>query len=193
MYRVILADPPWPYGFPNTRKVKNGKDGDDYQTMKIQDIANLPIQELAADDSVCIMWAIFPQLKGALQVMESWVFDFVTGYPWIKTYDPPAIDMFGKLIYTPVWGMGMWVRGCSELILIGKRGNAKPPDTQWLGLIAERQAHSRKPESIYEYCESMPAPYLELFARRRREGWSVFGNQVEGSIRLPTQREPDEN
>ena len=191
MYRVILADPPWPYPFPNTRKVSSGLAGDDYPTMKIPEICALPISPLADDNSVLIMWAIWNQLEGALEVMKAWGFEYITGYPWIKAYDPPAIDMFGELHYKPVLGMGMWVRGCSEAILIGKRGNALPPQTQWLGLLAERLEHSRKPESIYDYAESLPGPYLELFARRPRSGWSVFGNEVEGSIRLLTPRAPD--
>jgi N6-adenosine-specific RNA methylase IME4 len=60
--------------------------------------------------------------------MRAWGFEPVTGMPWIKTYDPPTIDLFGELRYRPTWGMGAWVRGCSEPILIGKRGNAKPPE-----------------------------------------------------------------
>ena len=191
MYRVILADPPWEYSFPNTRRVSAGEAGDDYKRMKTADICALPVKHMAADDSVLILWAIWNQLEPALQVMNAWGFTMVTGFPWIKAYHPPAVDMFGELQYKPVWGMGMWVRGCSEPILIGKRGNAMPPETQWLGLLAERLEHSRKPESIYHYAESLPAPRLEMFARRQRAGWDVFGNQVEGSIRLPTQHALD--
>ena len=61
----------------------------------------------------------------------------------------------------------------------------------WVGILSENFFHSRKPDNIYEFAESLPAPRLEMFARRRREGWDVFGNEVEGSIRLPTKRAAD--
>jgi hypothetical protein len=83
------------------------------------------------------------------------------------------------------------VRGCSEDILVWKRGNIKPPDLGWVGIISKQFHHSRKPDNLYEYAESLPAPRLEMFARRRREGWDAFGNECEGSIRLPTLPAPD--
>lgn len=182
LYKVILADPPWPYSFSGTR---SSETKDDYKTMSIQEIADLPVKELADENSVLILWAIWNQLEGALHVMRSWGFEPVTGFPWIKSYDPPSIDLFGELRFRPTWGMGAWVRGCSEPILIGKRGNAQPPVKSWLGLVAERMQHSRKPLHLHAYAESMEGPYLELFARKKQPGWDVFGNQVDGSIRLP--------
>jgi N6-adenosine-specific RNA methylase IME4 len=151
----------------------------------------MPIKQLAADDSILLLWTTWVQLQNAFKVVSSWGFEYVTGFPWVKLNDNPVVDMFGNFIAKPVYGTGQWVRGCSEPILIGKRGNIPMPRTHWLGLLSKRLQHSRKPDDIYQYAETFPAPYLELFARRKRSGWDVFGNQVEGSIRLPTPREPD--
>jgi N6-adenosine-specific RNA methylase IME4 len=77
------------------------------------------------------------------------------------------------------------VRGCSEFVLIGRRGNVSPPAGDVVGLLSENFGHSRKPDSLHEYAELLPGPYLEMFARRPRAGWDVWGNQVAGSITLP--------
>ena len=66
--------------------------------------------------------------------------------------------------------------GCSEAVLIGVRA----PEGDWVGLLSKRLKHSKKPEDVYVYCESIPGPYLELFAREKRSGWDVCGNEVEG-------------
>lgn len=181
MYRVILADPPWG---------GDGEFGDKisrhYPLMKLQDICDMPISQIAADDSVLVMWVTWTHLESAMKVIKAWGFEYCAGFPWIKSTYEPTLDLFGELRFKPTWGLGVWVRGCSEPVLVAKRGNAKPPDTSWLGLIGQRMQHSRKPDNLYQYCESMAGPYLELFARRERAGWSAFGNQVKGSIRLPT-------
>lgn len=180
MYRVIYADPPW------------GGDGEfgpkiskHYPLMKLDDICNLPVPAISYPDSVLVMWSTWTHLEAAMQVIKAWQFEYVAGFPWIKSTYQPTMDLFGELRFKPTWGLGVWVRGCSEPVLVAKRGNAKPPDVSWLGLIGQRMQHSRKPDNLYQYCESMEGPYLEMFARRPREGWSVFGNQVKGSIRLP--------
>lgn len=186
-YPLIMADPPW--DFDNGG---NGAARNHYPTMTDEEIAALPISRLAARDCVLIMWATWAKLiPTAGKVIEAWGFTYVTGFPWIKVLKPPFADVEGNLIAKPVYGTGGWVRGCSEPCLIAKRGNAKPEDRNWLGLLSERLEHSRKPEDIYDYAESIvplarppAAPsHLELFARRRRPHWDVFGH-IEGSISL---------
>ena len=68
--------------------------------------------------------------------------------------------------------------------MIGKRGSPPPPPNGFIGLLSPNLQHSRKPDSIYEYAEALPGPRLEMFARRPRTGWHVFGNEVTGSISL---------
>lgn len=178
-YGVILADPPWSY-----RNGGNGRARAHYSTMTIEDIRALPISDLAKPDAVLLMWCTWPQLKDGLSVIDAWGFDYISGFPWVKVYDPPFVDLLGDFIARPTWGTGSWVRGCSEPLLIAKRGKAKPPEANWMGLISQRMAHSRKPDSVHQYAESFPGPYLELFARRPMADWDVWGNQAPDSISL---------
>lgn len=99
------------------------------------------------------------------------------------------MDLFGDFCAKPTWGLGAWVRGCSEPIFIGKRGNAAPPpDQHFLGLLSKRLQHSRKPNDIYHYAMSFPGPYLELFARSKVDGWDSWGNEVECDVEIPVNK-----
>lgn len=179
-YRVIIADPPWSYQNSGARGVA----ADQYNTMTIDDICALPVGELADENSVLLLWATNPLLPEALRVCDAWGFKYVTKFPWVKLVGTPQINFFGDWEYKPNFGVGFWVRGCSEDVLICKRGQAKPPEYDFVGILSENFYHSRKPDNLYEYAESMPGPYLEMFARRQRPGWDVFGNQVANSITL---------
>ncbi len=177
-YGVIIADPPWAY-----RNGGNGAASNHYPTMSTADICDLriagaPVRDLAAPDAVLLLWCTWPLLPDGLHIVSAWGFEYKSGFPWLKLLDPPAIDLFGELVAVPAYGVGMWARGCSEFVMICKRGNARPPADNFLGLLSERFAHSRKPENLYAYAESMAGPYLEIFARRTRPGWDVFGNQL---------------
>lgn len=119
--------------------------------------------------------------------MQSWGFQYVTGFPWVKVTDISR-NLWGELEIKVSYGIGFWSRGCTEFVMIGKRGHVKPPDMGFIGLLSPNLFHSRKPDDIYEYAESLLPPYLELFARRSRPGWDVFGNEVENSIELTTQQ-----
>lgn len=186
-YHVILADPPWSYSNSGTR----GAALNEYKTMTIDDICALPVQTVAADDCILLLWATNPLIPEALKVCNAWGFKYVTSFPWVKLSSPPQINFFGEWNYKPNYGVGFWVRGCSEHVFICKRGKVSPPSNDFVGILSENFFHSRKPENIYEYAESMSGPYLEMFARRQRKGWDVFGNEVEGSIRLLTPRAVD--
>lgn len=165
-YGVIVADPPWQYNFS-----MDSRDSIEfhYPTLTLQDIEQMPVAELARDDAVLFLWGTWPKLQESNAVMSAWGFDYVTGFPWVKL----ASD------FTISYGMGYWVRGCSEYVLIGRRGNVSPPRLKgFLGLLSPNLSHSRKPGSVHEIAEALPGPYLELFGRRPREGWTVFGNDV---------------
>lgn len=167
-FGVITADPPWPYQQFSERK--QGAASAVYELMTIDELCAMPVKDLAADDCVLLLWGTWPKLPEALQVMKAWNFEYVTGFPWIK------LDGNG----VPVYGIGFWVRGCSEFVFIGRRGDVSPPRLEgFLGLMSPNLHHSRKPDSLHEYAETLPGPYLELFARRDREGWYCFGNQFE--------------
>jgi N6-adenosine-specific RNA methylase IME4 len=179
-YSVILADPPWSYNNSGTR----GAAANIYPTMTDTAIQALPIASLAAPDCVLLMWATWPKLAEAcLPTIAAWGFEYVTAFPWIKVIDVSR-DLWGELRIKTPYGVGFWARGTSEPLLIAKRGNPKPPPNGFIGLLSPNLSHSRKPESVYEYAEAMAGPYLELFARRTRPGWDVWGNQVRSDIEL---------
>lgn len=176
-YNIILADPPWEWK-PwkkvawNTRAVENH-----YSTMTTEDICRLQIP--AADDSVLFIWATYPKLKDALQVIEAWGFEYKTqAWTWIKS-NPTGFGFF--------MGLGYYTRANTEVCLLATRGNPRrPQDKGILSLIySPVMQHSRKPIDQFRKIEALyPAALypnrLELFARRRQPGWTVFGNQVPG-------------
>lgn len=166
-FGVIVADPPWEYDFS-----KDSRDAIDYhyKTLTIDELCLIPIPLCSAENSVLLLWGTWPKLPLALQTMTAWGFEYITGFPWIK------LDRNG----VPNYGMGYWVRGCSEFIFIGRKGDVSPPRLEgFLGLMSPNFHHSRKPDSLHEYAETLPGPYLELFARRDRPNWYCFGNQFE--------------
>ena len=180
-YGVVLADPPWSYRNAGVEGAAEAV----YKTTDTDALCDLPVREIMKDDAVLVMWATWPCLTDAFQLIEAWGCEYVTGLPWIKTYESPFVDLFGAhVLGTPCFGTGFWIRGCTEPILICRRGSPRIPDTSMLGLISERFAHSRKPENIHHYCEQMDGPYLELFARRARAGWDVWGNEAPNGVQL---------
>ena len=181
-YGVILADPPWQY---RVEKL-NGCADTVYPTMSLKELERLPVSELAKPDAVLLLWTTWPLLPNAMKLIDSWDFKYLTGMPWVKLEGTPQFDLFGELRIRPAWGVGFWFRGATEPIIIAKRGKVSPPDVDVVGLLCERMQHSRKPDNLHEYAEHLPGPYLELFARRTRPGWDVWGNEVESDIEVAT-------
>ena len=161
-YDVIIADPPWKYNFSETtsRDIEN-----QYPTMSLEDIKQLNIP--SADNAALFLWATAPKLQEAFEVMQAWGFEYRTCAVWDKE----------------VIGMGYWFRGQHELLLVGVKGQFSPPEqaNRFSSVIrARRQGHSQKPERVYELLETMfpNGKRLEVFARNKREGWEVWGNEV---------------
>lgn len=162
-FNLIYADPPWQYDYSPTeaRAIEN-----QYPTMPLADICELPVSEIAAEDCVLFLWATSPKLEDALTVLRAWGFTYKTNMVWVKD----------KI------GMGYYARQQHELLLIATKGALPVPEpaTRPASVICgERAAHSAKPESVYGLLERMypDFPKVELFCRAPREGWSVWGNQ----------------
>lgn len=160
-YEVIYADPAWKYDFASeTRKIENH-----YPTMELEKIKALEIP--AYKNSVLYMWATMPKLREALEVIEAWGFEYKSGMCWDK-------EMIGT---------GYWFRGQHELLLVATKGDFSPPipEHRISSVLREkRTGHSVKPMVIYELIEKWfpNAKKLELFARKERDNWTSWGNEI---------------
>lgn len=166
-YPVIYADPPWRYEHSKTvsREIEN-----QYPTMSLEEICELPIIDLAADDAVLFLWTTSPKLEESFAVIDCWGFKYRTCMVW----DKERI------------GMGYYARQQHELLLICARGELPVPEPtnrpRSVQRIPRDPEHSAKPEEFYSLIESMYPEYnrIELFARNQRDGWAVWGNQSNG-------------
>lgn len=183
-YRAILADPPWQFdslwgGRPNRTEAGYPSRAVDahYDTMTIADIAAMPVADLAADDCVLFMWIVWPRLPEAIDILPAWGFTYKTcGFAWFKGNALPLFPDDAR----DQMGMGYWTRANSEVCLLATRGKPKRKHADVRQAILEpRREHSRKPDCVYERIERLvDGPYLELFARSERPGWTSWGNQV---------------
>jgi N6-adenosine-specific RNA methylase IME4 len=147
--------------------------------MDINAIKALPVVELAAPDSVLFLWCCWPSIKDAFDVIDAWGFTYKTcAFDWMKA-DNTQPDFFQEEVSVQV-GLGYWTRANTEPCLLAARGKPKRLNADVRqGIIAPRREHSRKPDGIHEAIERLVAgPYLELFARQSRPGWTVWGNEV---------------
>ena len=179
-YGVVYADPPWGFEVWSGPEKKVASRGTvaPYQTMEMDDIAALPVADLCAPDAVLLMWVVWPTLPEALAVIASWGFKYKTcGFCWLKA-DPYRLWGLEEDVRM---GLGYWTRANSEMCLLATRGKPKRQHADVKqAIIAPRREHSRKPDGIHQRIERLVAgPYLELFARQKRPGWDVWGNQTD--------------
>jgi N6-adenosine-specific RNA methylase IME4 len=167
-YAVLCADPPWHFEVYNEESGVERAAGNYYPTMSLDEICALPVLSLAAPDAILFMWTTAPHLQESFQVLAARGFEYKTNAVWVKD----------KI------GLGYFVRNQHELLLVAIRGDMpspspakRPPSV----ISAPRREHSRKPDEAYALIEAMyPAlPKLELFARQRRPGWDVWGNETD--------------
>ena len=190
-FGAILADPPWHFqtysrgrigGVNNTNPIPvfTPCRAPDYRTMDAEEIFSLPIKDFASDDSVLFLWICWPNLKVSLEAIEKWGFIYKTcAFSWMKA-DNRQPHFFQEELKADM-KLGYWTRANSEVCLLATRGRPKRLNADVRqGIIAPAREHSRKPDGIHERIERLVAgPYLELFARQKREGWTTWGNELE--------------
>ncbi len=171
-FSTILADPPWQFQNRTGKVAPEHRRLLRYPTMQLREIMELPVSKLAAAQSHLYLWVPNALLKEGLSVMEAWGFTYKSNLVWYKIRRDGGPD--GR-------GVGFYFRNVTELILFGVRGNMRtlPAGRRQVNIIATRKReHSRKPDEIYDIIEACsPGPYLELFARFRRQGWTQWGNE----------------
>ncbi len=185
-FATILADPPWQFQNKTGKVAPEHKRLNRYGTMTLEQIAALPVAGLTRDVAHLYLWVPNAMLPEGLAVMEAWGFRYKSNIVWHKIRKDGGPD--GR-------GVGFYFRNVTELLLFGVKGkNARtlaPGRRQVNYLATRKREHSRKPDEQYDIIEACsPGPYLELFSRGTREGWTVFGNQADDDYRpsWPTYR-----
>jgi len=167
-YNIIYADPPWKYW-----------DGGDknqslhYTTMTIDEICDLPVKDIAADDCVLFLWVTYPVLPDVFRVIEAWGFKYSTAaFVWVKK---------NKHQDTPFFGNGSWTRANSELCLLATKGNVIRLDASVSQVVESPiEEHSKKPDIVRDLITRLVGelPRVELFCRNPADGWDVWGNEA---------------
>lgn len=170
-YNIIYADPPWKYNNQKNNDPKMG--GITYKVMELEDIKNLPIQQIADKDCVLLMWVTMPKLIEGLEVIKAWGFNYITcAFTWVKQ------NPSGNGIYS---GLGHWTNGNAELCLFAKKGTPKRKARNVKQIIlSPRRRHSQKPDETRDRIVNLlgDLPRIELFARQHSDGWDCWGNEV---------------
>jgi N6-adenosine-specific RNA methylase IME4/ParB-like chromosome segregation protein Spo0J len=164
-YRVIYTDPPWSYG--DKKAPSSGGCEDHYTTMSISEICEMPIKELADDNAVLFLWVTSPLIQEGLEVIKAWGFVYKAMFVWDKIKH----------------NIGHYNSVRHELLLLATKGSCLPDENKLydsVQSIERSNTHSEKPEefrniidSLYKYGNK-----IELFARKKVDGWEVWGNQV---------------
>jgi N6-adenosine-specific RNA methylase IME4 len=172
LYSTILADPPWRFDNRTGKMAPEHQRLLRYPTIDLQEICEIPVSRVAAANSHLYLWVPNALLAEGLQVMRQWGFTYKSNIVWYKIRKDGGPD--GR-------GVGFYFRNVTELVLFGIRGQMRTlaPGRRQTNIIAtQKREHSRKPDQIYDIIEDCsPGPYLELFARFRREGWHQWGNE----------------
>ena len=171
-FGCILADPPWRFDTFDGESAVPTQAPDPYETMSLADIKALPLDFTGKADCVCVMWATAPLLPEALETLAAWGFRYKTAGAWAKQSSTGRKWAFGT---------GYVFRSAAEFFLVGTRGKPRFNSRSVRNLIvAPVREHSRKPDDMHVLCETLfDGPYLELFARAPRAGWTVWGNQTD--------------
>lgn len=175
-YSVIYADPPWQYKVYSKKGMGRSAESH-YPTMSIEDIKALPIANLADKDCALFLWVTFPCLLEGFEVIKAWGFSYKTvAFVWVKQ---------NKKADTLFWGMGYWTRSNVEICLLATKGRPKRVHAGIHQVIVSHiEEHSKKPVEVQKRIIQLmgDVPRLELFARRKAEGFDVWGNEVDSDI-----------
>ena len=171
-YQIIVVDPPWPVK-KLTHKARPNQTTMDYKVMSVEQIKKLPVSELADESCWCFLWTTQKFLFEAKPILKQWGFHHLLTMVWEKTY--------GRSAGMPLYGF----RWNAEFILVGYK---KKPDL-WpkrplikAAFSAENIRHSQKPDKFYEMIEVLGKNRIDLFARKQRKGWDVWGREVKSDI-----------
>lgn len=163
---TVIVDPPW-----DVQQRGNYGAVNHYKLMTLEQIKALPVGSLCAENAHCWLWVTNATLEIGFSILRAWDFTPRSIFTWLK----------------PRLGLGVYLRNCTEHCILATRGKApvrvkNQPNVE----VFPIQDHSHKPEEFYDIVERVsPGPYLELFARRRRHGWTAWGNEIDSDVAIP--------
>ena len=193
-FATVMADPPWRFQNRTGKIAPEHKRLSRYPTLTLDEICQLPVAEHVETRAHCYLWVPNALLPEGLQVLKAWGFDYKSNIVWEKIRKDRGPD--GR-------GVGFYFRNVTEILLFGTRGKdvrTLPPGRRQVNFIeapeesdglsggapesdllkTRKREHSRKPDEQYSIIESCSwGPFLELFGRGMRKGWTVWGNQAE--------------
>jgi N6-adenosine-specific RNA methylase IME4 len=178
-FDLIMADPPWRFELYSDKGEEKSPQAH-YATMTLDELAALPVSDLARDDCLLWLWATAPMLPQQIALGERWGFRYVTSGTWVK-----------RTVHDKVaFGTGYVLRNAHEPFLILKRGDPKTARDVRSVIEARVREHSRKPDAAFRAAEKL-MPWvlseggqkrdvrrLELFSRESRKGWETWGNET---------------
>lgn len=173
-YQIIVVDPPWPIK-KITTKQRHNQVKMDYEVMSLDEIRQFSIENLADEKSYCFLWTTQKYLFQTKDILEGWGFHHLLTMGWKKEYGRSS----GMALYGFRWNL--------EFILVGTKGKFPALPKQKLikaSFSAVNQGHSIKPDEFYNAIEHLGQNRIDLFARKKRNGWDVWGNEVESDIEL---------
>lgn len=183
-YNIILADPPWSFKTYSEAGKKKKSPEVHYHTMTIDDIYNLPVCDISHQDCVLFLWVTNPLLEYGLETIKRWGFQYKTvGFSWYKQ---------NKVAQSFFYGLGYWTRANVELCLLATKGHPKRVSKGVSQVISQDfdteqvksriEEHSAKPDEIrqriVDLCGDLPR--IELFARKKVDGWTCVGDEITG-------------
>jgi len=176
-YKIIYADPPWSY---QDKAMQRGGAERHYRTVDHKILGDLDIGAITDDDAILFMWATFPKIGEALELIRDWGFEYKTNaFTWVKR---------NRKSPTWFWGMGRWTRANAEVCLLATKGKPKRVSAAVHSIVDEPVSrHSEKPRVVKERIIQLVGdlPRLEMFCRGASDGWDVYGNEAEDSVSIP--------
>lgn len=173
-FGTVLADPPWRFQNRTGKMAPEHRRLMRYVTLTMEEIKAISIGSMVEDRAHLYLWVPNALLSWGLEVMSAWGFNYKGNIVWFKTRKDGGPD--GR-------GVGFYFRNVTELVLFGVRGSLRTqkPGRRQVNIIESRKReHSRKPDELYNIIESCsPGPYLEVFARYKRDGWSQWGDEIQ--------------
>jgi N6-adenosine-specific RNA methylase IME4 len=178
-FHTVVIDPPWPYYIHVTPNYASA--------MTLERMASLPVRDLV--DGYVFLWTTGPYLVEAFDLVKAWGFERKSMVYWVKT------TMTGKVASS----IGYWFRSSVEPVIVAAAPGVRAVRTnESAAIVSQRRGHSTKPEAFQDMVEKhFPGPYLEMFARRERPGWTCIGGEISGNdilvdMEALKEKDPDE-